>query len=293
MTAIKTAMRKAGYQTGDARIADMAFAMLRKNRVVPESVVHDFLLEVRKDDELLFALLTHRLTESYLRSKALAYLTERAEDMNGTAVKAAADGGGQTNSDVPYKDVPATSPEIGGDAEADGVGQRPRDSQAKVAHPSAPLRSQMPLKKTAGGGQLVRDIQGVTASPSPTPAWSPSDLKSATRAKDTKVFVNDHWREPPGKVAAKATKPRVPLDQQLAAHNTYALIILDTLKIRGKAIGDWTHEEMMAQAETSAWEARILEAFGRRTPAGGRVRDYVTPEEAESILKTAEASNAA
>lgn len=290
-------MKKAGYQTGDARIADMAFAMLRKSRVVPEAVVRDFLLEVRKDDELLFALLTHNLPESYLYSKALEYLTERADDMNGTAVRAAADGGGHRGHDLHAEDAPATSPEIGGDAEADGVGQYPRDIHEDAAHPSAPLRSQMPLKKTAGGGHVNSDNQSRRASPSPTPAWSPSDLKSVSPrervSSDTKVFVNDHWREPPGKVHAKATKPRVPLDQQLAAHNTYALIILDTLKIRGKAIGDWTHEEMMAQAETSAWEARILEAFGRRTPAGGKVRDYVTPEEAEEILKRAEASNAA
>lgn len=108
-------------------------------------------------------------------------------------------------------------------------------------------------------------------------AWSPANIDPEIKPQ----------------IKSQTPKPRIPFAERLKAQNSYARSILDTLVIRGRPIGDWTHEEMMSQVERNTQESRILEAFGRRTPPGQKARDYINPEEAEAIAKSVGAADAA
>lgn len=193
----------------------------------------------------------------------------------------------------------------GGNAAADETGHNGNDLQMAVARSSAPP-IQTPAEKLVGGGHSHRDDQKTCASPTfpandkrstvseyvqpvrklePTNvAWSPANIGTTKKALPPL---------PTPQAKAPAPKPRISFAERLKAENRYAASILNTLVIRGRPIGDWTHEEMMSQVEKNTHESRILEAFGRRTPPGQKARDYIQPEEAEAIAKSVGAADAA
>ena len=76
-----------------------------------------------------------------------------------------------------------------------------------------------------------------------------------------------------------------------------AVTVLDTLKIDGRAIGDWTVAEARAAGKTKTREGRILIEASRmvaNAPANALIRDVVKANELQLIMqKAAEVSDAA
>jgi hypothetical protein len=183
----------------------------------------------------------------------------------------------------------------GSNAVAEVVGQSTCDAQSSRASPSAPS-SETPSITTAGGGQLTRDVHAGIASPSSSRPWSPTDIAPAD--KDSRAGVTSHLHIQPGKGSTLkgpyvAPKERVSAKDQGRMKNAVATTVLDTLKVRGLPIGDWTHEQAMEQAEGMEWDSKVLRAFAVGVPPGRMIREFITPREAENILKGLEASRAA
>lgn len=145
-----------------------------------------------------------------------------------------------------------------------------------------PVAKKTPADLLAGGGPEARDIQRRIAFPSSSKTWSPEDV---TR-------VREHDRLKPGRLPG-SSKPRVPPDQQMLAHTRHAMTLLDSIKVRGKPIGDWTHEEAMEQAERNDYDSRLLRAFASGVPPLSKIRDFITPEQAQEIMKKLESADAA
>ena len=145
-----------------------------------------------------------------------------------------------------------------------------------------PVAKKTPADVSAGGGRYPIDTHPNSASPSPSKTWSPEDV---TR-------VREHDRLKPGRLPG-SSKPRVPPDQQMLAHTRHAMTLLDSIKVRGKPIGDWTHEEAMEQAERNDYDSRLLRAFASGVPPLSKIRDFITPEQAQEIMKNLESADAA
>lgn len=197
----------------------------------------------------------------------------------------------------------------GGNAVADEMGQSENDYRDDRTPSSAP-QSQTPAEMPVGGGHVVCEDQTFAASPSPSsgnahfttvrqhprrlpsapidtprpPAagvWSPSNIVPTTRG------------EPKVKVPYVAPKERVSAQAQLRTKNIVAASILDTMIVRGRAIGEWRKEEALELAEKLDWDGKVLKAFADRLPPGALVKEYITVREAEEIMKTLEANRAA
>ena len=164
----------------------------------------------------------------------------------------------------------------GSDAVADEKGQANADTQSAHAPSSAP-HSKTPAQPV-GGGQATRDIHPKFSPPS-SKTWSQDD-----------VTVTEHTRRKPN-------APRVSPQDRLKHLNRHAMSILDTIKVRNLAIGDWKVGEAMKQAKESAWEGRLLAALTAAIPAyaseGEKLRTYLTPNQVEKILKEKGISHAA
>jgi hypothetical protein len=112
-------------------------------------------------------------------------------------------------------------------------------------------------------------------------SWSKSDIlphaKTGRKAKAPYV----------------APKERVSAEAQLKTKNLVASSILDTLIVRGKAIGKWRKEEALELSEKLDWDGKVLKAFADPLPPGALVEEYITVREAEQIMKTLESTRAA
>lgn len=274
-------MTFASYMTPVKRLHLLAVQAIRESRRSVDRATPRFFNLIAEDPDLLLEL----VGKDVARDIARQYLQEIFDrDMNGGGIGLR----------------PAN--ETGGDAVADEAGQSSYDAQSRCARPSAP-QSQTPAEKPVGGGQETRDVHQSFASPTPgnanytmvkqhprllpgkTPspgaaAWSPSNIAPAVKS------------EPKPKAPYVAPKPRIAFADRVQAENRYAKTILDTFMLRGRPIGDWTHEELSNVAEITGREHRIAEAFKRVTPAGGRVRDYVKAEDAETLARSVELANA-
>nr|BDD44220.1 hypothetical protein 49 [Balneolaceae bacterium] len=170
--------------------------------------------------------------------------------------------------------VPATK--TGSNAVADEKGHRHADVRPPVASSSVP-HSKTPAQPV-GGGRDDRDTSMIPASPS-SKTWSQDDVK-----------VTEHTRRKPN-------APRVSPQDRLKHMNRHAMSILDTVKVRGLAIGDWEVGKAMQQAKESAWEGRLLAALTAAIPAyapeNDKLRTYLTPDQVEKILKEQGISHAA
>ena len=164
----------------------------------------------------------------------------------------------------------------GSNAVADEKGHHHPD--IPVASTSSSASHSKTAAQPVGGGHPGNFTQATTASPS-SKTWSQDDVK-----------VTEHTRRNPN-------APRVSPQDRLKHMNRHAMSILDTVKVRGLAIGDWEVGKAMQQAKESAWEGRLLAALTAAIPAyapeNDKLRTYLTPDQVEKILKEQGISHAA
>jgi hypothetical protein len=157
----------------------------------------------------------------------------------------------------------------------DGGGQKAVDTPWVRAFPTSP---ETDIYTTVR--EHPRILPGRTRPKEPSP-WSKSDIPSRS----------ENERKP--KAPYVAPKERVSAEKQLRTKNIVAASILDTLIVRGKAIGEWRKEEALELAEKMDWDGKVLKAFADPLPPGALVKEYITVREAENIMKTLEANRAA
>lgn len=242
----------AEYMTADKRLHLLAVEAIQSARRSTDRAVPKFVGMIAEDPDLILEL----VGREKLKMLALTYLMETLQrDMDGGGIG-----------------LPAVE-KAGSSAVAEGVGQSKHDTHVDVSRPSAP-QSKTPAVKLVGGGHRPLDAHLASASSFSNLAWSIADI-SEERSKRT-----------------APNKPAVSFADRVKAESRYAKTVLDTFMLRGRPIGDWTHEELANVAETTARENRIAETFKRITPAGGRVRDYVKAEDAEVAVRSVELANA-
>lgn len=242
----------AEYMTADKRLHLLAVEAIQSARRSTERALPKFVGMIGEDPDMILEL----VGREKLRMLALSYLMETLQrDMDGGGIGLRAVENAASNAVV------------------EGAGHILDDLQTRVARPSAP-QSQTPAVGLVGGGYDDGDIHHALASPPSETGGSKSDI-SQKLSKPT-------WMN----------KPAVSFADRVKAESRYARTVLDTFMLRGRPIGEWTHEELASVAETTARENRIAETFKRITPAGGRVRDYVKAEDAEAAVRSVELANA-
>ena len=97
------------------------------------------------------------------------------------------------------------------------------------------------------------------------------------RVVETRIPTTDYERPKPTSWARKFVQE----------HDEKRRSLLDTFHINGVALGDCTREQLETRIERNEREARFLTAVVNGLPPGGRVRDYVKPEEADQYWEQA------
>jgi hypothetical protein len=282
-TAIQQAFQNAKLNTGGARLYNLAVDLLRESGGNIFVSRQSFIEAVLKDSDVL---------KEFVSELALTYLGRVKADMDGSAiVKTEADGGGHFTSDAQRHGAPASSQTGSMPAVAERTSQHTHDTQRGDARPSA-LPLQTPSIKMTGRGQSSGDVQRNPTSPYSILTWSPHDIGDKSRLTKTP------YKKPPDRVSAK---------DQLPMKTLVAKTVLDEFKVRGRSIGDWTPEEALGAAEAMDQDAKrlrvkaadleqdskILRAFAHGIPPGRKIGEFVSPKEAENILKNLGVSYAA
>ena len=194
ITTITEAMNKAGVQTDEARLYNIAVDALREVDLFPNRALLRF-EQALADTPVL------------RRALAMEYLTARANEMKGIPA-----GGGHAVSDVQRKTAPA-APVPNGEV----AGQIRRDAQTRRAPSSPPNsggdtgsalsdahgnRAQPPGPSRAGAGQSPLDARAITA----RPVREPSKAQRKATADARKVIAKSIFdREIGGGIKARGS----------------------------------------------------------------------------------------
>jgi hypothetical protein len=187
----------------------------------------------------------------------------------------------------------SSSPNDGGDGHASNA----RKGQMQGAPPPSPHADGKGQSSTASDGQGVcadpsateRDDEAISAEPA-----NPGQAKSASsslhvreRGGQSSSVGNDHAR-----LASPAREPSAAHIAALGrAKLRLAETVLDTFKVRGKAIGDIRHREMLALIAEGTTETEVLrkiyQTAGANVDPDERIRDFAKPAQVEAAIREA------
>jgi hypothetical protein len=158
----------------------------------------------------------------------------------------------------------------------DAAGRNQRALQVPPARPSSPLGEV--------GGHSKSALSAVLAVP---PSSPPSRGGEGLRAHDAHKAAATPVREPSAAQRAAA----------LSVARSIAVTVLDTYRIDGIALGEWTVAEALRASKTKTMHGFILRECTRmvaNAPSGAKLKTIVKPHEAQRIIqRAAEASDAA
>jgi hypothetical protein len=234
-------------------------------------------------------LMSRTLHDAQLRYDALEYAVEaRIREQNDEA--AGQEKGAPMGHLFPAR---SSSPNDGGDGHASNA----RKGQMQGAPPPSPHADGKGQSSTASDGQGVcadpsateRDDEAISAEPA-----NPGQAKSASsslhvreRGGQSSSVGNDHAR-----LASPAREPSAAHIAALGrAKLRLAETVLDTFKVRGKAIGDIRHREMLALIAEGTTETEVLrkiyQTAGANVDPDERIRDFAKPAQVEAAIREA------
>jgi len=189
-----------------------------------------------------------------------------------TRAEAELSGGGRFTPGALSSSAPSRQPSD------DAAGQNAIEAQGSHARPSSPL------------GEVGGHLRSALSAVHPVPPSSPPSRGGAGRQTDVQA---DH--------SVSALPVREPTPAQRAAAlsvaRSIAVTILDTYRIDGIALGEWTVAEALRASKTKTMHGYILRECTRmvaNAPSGAKLKTIVKPHEAQRIIqRAAEVSDAA